>query len=42
MFDGPEHASYIARCRELRLEHEWQKGDCWTWTWETAPTAWWV
>lgn len=27
MFDGPEHASYIALCRELRLERELRDGD---------------
>ncbi len=27
MFEGSEHASYIALCRELALEREWQPGD---------------
>lgn len=27
LFSGPEHASYIGLCRELRLEHECEPGD---------------
>lgn len=27
LFDGPEHASYIALMRELRLEREFEEGD---------------
>ena len=27
MFEGPEYASYIALCRELRLERQWQDED---------------
>ena len=27
MFDGPEYASYVALCRELRLEHKFEEGD---------------
>src|SRR5262245_23838343 len=31
MFDGPEHASYIAFCRALRLEREFEDGDAFWW-----------
>lgn len=30
MFDSPEYASYVALCRELRLEREYEKGDYYT------------
>jgi hypothetical protein len=28
MFEGPEYASYRDLCRELRLPHEFEEGDC--------------
>lgn len=35
-FSGPEYASYIALCRELRLEREFERGD---WFWLPSSSA---